>query len=265
MTNLAESIRINYGICTTCGACVNACPNNIIRRDADASPVVFPGPDCISCGHCIAICPSGAMTIPQEMEEAGFADPAILACHLRSRRSIRLWKDRPVTNEECEELIKITAHAPSGCNIHPVKRVVVNDPENVKAFVAASTKHLRTVPKGNPMYGLALGLLRKLDAGNDILCRNAPALLIAVTKPDEDSGLVDSIIALTYADVYAPSIGLGTCWAGFVMILLSVFPQLYNILGIPEGYTAQFALLAGHPLYAFTRIPPREMPEIIWT
>lgn len=59
-----------------------------------------------------------------------------------------------------------------------------------------------------------------------MLCRNAPALLIAVANPNEDLGLVDSIISLTYADIYAPSIGLGTCWAGFVMILLGVFPPL---------------------------------------
>lgn len=265
MTNLAESIRIDYGICTTCGACVNVCPNNIIQRDADASPIVHPGPECISCGHCIAICPSGAMTIPKEMEEAGFADAATLARHLRSRRSIRLWKDSPVTKEECEELIKITAHAPSGCNTHPVKWVVVNDPEKVKAFVAASAELLRQIPKDNRMYGLAAGLLRKLDAGNDILCRNAPALLIAVANPKEDLGLVDSIISLTYADVYAPSIGLGTCWAGFVMILLNVFPPLHKTLGIPEGYKAQFALLAGHPKYTFKQIPPRDMPEIFWS
>ncbi len=49
------------------------------------------------------------------------------------------------------------------------------------------------------------------------------------------------------------------------MILLSVFPPLHKILGIPEGYKAQFALLAGHPQYAFKQIPPRDMPEIFWS
>lgn len=265
MTNLAENIRINYGICTTCGACVNICPNNIIRQDTDASPIVHPGPDCISCGHCIAVCPSGAMSLAEEPEPAGIADPAILARHLKSRRSIRVWKDTPVSDDECEELIRITAHAPSGCNIHPVKWVVINDPVKVKAFVFASRELLRSVPKENRMYGLAAGLLRKLDAGNDIICRNAPALLIAVADPKENLGLVDSVISLTYADIYAPSIGLGTCWAGFVMILLGAFPQLSKTLGIPERYKAQFALLAGHPKYTFKNIPLREMPDIIWT
>lgn len=265
MTNLAESLRIDYGICTTCGVCVNVCPANIIQRDADASPIVHPGPECISCGHCIAFCPSGAMSLETGSEPAGIADPVTLARHLKTRRSIRVWKDTPVTNEECEELIRITGHAPSGCNIHPVKWVVVNDPAKVKAFVAASAELLRNVPKEDHMYGLAAGLLRKLDAGNDAVCRNAPALLIAVTDPKEDLGLVDSVVSLTYADIYAPSIGLGTCWAGFVMILLGVFPPLHKILGIPDGYKPQFALLAGHPKYTFKHIPPRDMPEIFWT
>lgn len=116
------------------------------------------------CGHCIAICPSGALNLEAESEPAGIADPAILARHLKTRRSIRVWKDKPVTHDECEELIRITGHAPSGCNIHPVKWVVVNDPAKVKAFVAASTELLRTIPKENRMYSLAAGLLRKLDA-----------------------------------------------------------------------------------------------------
>ena len=265
MSNLADSIKINYGICTTCGACVNVCPNNIIERDIEASPVVHPGPECISCGHCISVCPTGAMSLETEPEEAGVADPIILARHLKTRRSIRNWKDAPVTNEEVEELIRITAHAPSGCNIHPVKWVVINDPEKVKKFVTASAEFLRHVPQDNRMYSLAAGLLKKLDAGNDVVCRNAPALLIAVTDPKENLGLVDSIISLTYADIYAPSIGLGTCWAGFVMILLGAFPQLQKVLGIPDGYKAQFALLAGHPRYTFKTIPPRDMPEIFWT
>ena len=265
MNTLADNLKINYGICTTCGSCVNVCPSNIIQRDADNSPVVHPGFGCISCGHCIAICPSGAMSLETEVEPAEIADHAILARHLKTRRSIRVWKDKTVTHEECEELIRITGHAPSGCNIHPVKWVVVNDPAKVKAFVVASTELLRTIPKENRMYSFAAGLLRKLDAGNDVLCRNAPALLIAVTNPNEDLGFVDSIISLTYADIYAPSIGLGTCWAGFVMILLGVFPQLQKTLGIPEEHKAQYALLAGHPKYTFKSIPPRDMPEIFWT
>ena len=265
MTTLAETIKINYGICTTCGSCVNVCPNNIIQRDADNSPVIHPTLECISCGHCIAVCPTGAMNIGTELNPAGFSDTKLLATHLSSRRSIRVWKNNPVTKEECEELIRIAAYAPSGCNSRPVKWVVVNDPAKVRAFVSASAEALRTVQKEHPMYGLATGLLRKLDAGNDILCRNAPALLIVVTQSKADTGMVDSIIALTYADVYAPSIGIGTCWAGFVMILLGVFPQLQNVLGIPEGYKPQFALLAGHPKYTFKSIPPREMPEIFWT
>jgi ferredoxin len=265
MTNLSGHIMINYGICTTCGSCTDICPNNIIRQDADASPVVHPGPDCISCGHCIAVCPTAAMHIDLETEPAGFADQKILARHLKSRRSIRRWKDTPVSDDECEELIAITAHAPSGCNAHPVIWIVVNDPEKVKAFVSAAAELLRTVPKEHRMYGLASGLLRKLDAGNDVVCRNAPALLIAAADPKEDLGLVDSIISLTYADIYAPSIGLGTCWAGFVMILLGAFPQLTKTLGIPDTCKAQFALLAGHPKYTFKNIPLREMPDIIWT
>ncbi|MCK9313563.1 MAG: nitroreductase family protein [Methanocorpusculum sp.] len=265
MTTLAESIRIDYGICSTCGSCINVCPNNIILRDADNSPIVRPGPECISCGHCISVCPTGAMNIGTVEAPAVFAGADVLSTHLKSRRSIRLWKDTPVTKEECEDLIRITSYAPSGCNSRPVKWVVINDPAKVRAFVSACAEFLRTVPKEHPMYGLAAGLLKKLDAGNDIICRNAPAMLIAVTHPKANQGTEDSIIALTYADIYAPAIGLGTCWAGFVMILLGVCPSLGKTLGVPDGFKPQYALLAGHPKYQFKNIPPRTMPEIFWT
>jgi ferredoxin-type protein NapF len=44
--------------CTGCGACVTACPQDIIRLDADTHPAIdFSAKECSFCGRCAEICP----------------------------------------------------------------------------------------------------------------------------------------------------------------------------------------------------------------
>ena len=107
-------------------------------------------------------------------------------------------------------------------------------------------------------------LIAEADTGRDPICRNAPALLIAASDPGQDFGLIDSIIALSYIDAFAPALDIGTCWVGYVMIMLQLKPELGKILGIPDNWKPQYAMLAGYQGFVFTRIPPREQPEIIW-
>lgn len=255
--------------CTSCGLCSAVCTTRKITASNDQSPVIRANVPCISCGHCIAVCPAGALStdtpgfvVPEQRATDSDADQ--LAQYLQSRRSVRIWKDMAVSRKDLQKLIDVAAYAPSACNIHPVKWVIIADPGKVREFSRAAVAFLKTLPQDHPVAGVAGMLIAEAGVGNDPICRNAPAVLIAATDSPQDFGLIDSVIALSSIDVYAPSLGIGTCWVGYVMIMLQIHPELGKILGIPDGWTPQYAMLAGYPGMSFSRTPPREIPEIVW-
>lgn len=257
--------------CTGCGLCAAVCTTGKITKSNEKTPDVSDDAFCISCGQCIAVCPAAALStdtpafpMPDERGRSLKTDGDQLAAYLKNRRSIRIWKKKAVTREHLNQLIDVAAYAPSACNIHPVKWVITADPEKIQEFSRRSIDVLRALPADHPMAGAAQMLIAAADAGGDPVCRNAPALLIATSEPDQEFGLIDSIIALSCIDIYAPSIGLGTCWVGYVMIMLRLNPELGKILGIPENWIPQYAMLAGYPAVAFSRIPPRERPDVVW-
>jgi nitroreductase/NAD-dependent dihydropyrimidine dehydrogenase PreA subunit len=272
--NFQSPIRILFDEenCQSCGLCSMVCPSGKIHTGDEKRPVIDNEAPCISCGQCIAVCPSEALST----DTSGFAapkeagayrkgiDPVILASYLKSRRSVRIWKDNPVPRDILEKLIEIAAYAPSACNIHPVKWVVVENSTTIQEFVRASVAFLRTIPDNHPDKDVISSLVAQADLGFDPICRKAPALLIALTDYEWPFFKDDSVISLTYIDAYAPSIGIGTCWVGFVLLILALNPNLRKILGIPDGWIPQAAMIAGYPGVKYSQIPPRKTPEVIW-
>ncbi len=46
--------------CTGCGACVGACPVNVIKIENDKAVI---SDDCIDCGACVSQCPVEAISL----------------------------------------------------------------------------------------------------------------------------------------------------------------------------------------------------------
>ena len=103
--------------CNRDGICVEACGRRLIEMgEADSVPTLISGVEelCINCGHCVAVCPSGALALhtmkpedcPQIKKEL-FIDLEQAEQFLRSRRSIRNYKDNPVERDKLNKLIQV--------------------------------------------------------------------------------------------------------------------------------------------------------------
>ena len=120
-------VRIDPDKCIQCGMCVRECPHRLLTNTE--SGISASGEGCIQCGHCVAVCPQEAVSLTEydmsEVErvpdETERLDAAGLLRAIKSRRSIRHFKDCPVEDEKLLQIIEAARYSPTGANRQGVK------------------------------------------------------------------------------------------------------------------------------------------------
>ena len=257
--------------------CVAECPAKIIQlKEEDRVPTVVEGAEefCIECGHCVAVCPHGALShrsmIPEQcppVNRRWILNPDRVEHFLRSRRSIRNFKEETVDREIIAKLIDIARYAPSGHNLQPVRWMVIYHRENIHELAGHVVDWMRHMLKEQETTAMAMHLDKVVaawDLGLDRVCRNAPHIILAYAHKDDRTAQTACTIALTYLELAVPSFGLGACWAGFFGAAAVLWPAMRMSLGLPEGHQTFGAMMIGYPKYRYHRLPLRNDPKIIW-
>lgn len=262
--------------CRRDGICAAVCPAGILEPGGTSPPKLIPGGEelCISCGHCVAACPYGAASL--DTMPTGACPPVRPEWHLapeqtehflRSRRSIRAYKEGPVDPGRLERLIRLARYAPSGHNAQPVRWIVISGHETVRTLAGHVVDWMRMLLKRKPELTRGMGLERVVeawDAGKDRVCRGAPHLIVAHAPAADPTAPSACTLALAYLELAAPSFGLGCCWAGYLHMAALHWPPLQAALALPEKHQLGGAMLAGEPRYRYHRFPLRKEPEIAW-
>lgn len=262
-------LTVDTDLCTQCGACRAECPVGIILEKKDGTPALMKGagPHCLDCGHCVAVCPVKAISLetmaPGELDrpdkslrigaEAGLQ-------FLKTRRSVRVFKDKPVEPQDIAEIIDAARFAPSAHNRQPVHWTVVPGRDKVGAL---SQMIVDWLDAENRMRGVVAWWKR----GRDMILHQAPVIVAAHALDTGDAArwsVTDCAVAAEYAELAAHAKGLGTCWAGFLILAASHHPQMREHLGLPEGHGLHAALMLGHAKHRFQRIPRRTPARIDW-
>lgn len=263
--------------CNQDGICVAECPMKIIDMKDDGYPRAVTGADnlCIECGHCVAVCPTGAMTQADlkpedclEVKPEWLLDGPRAEHFLRYRRSIRSYKTRPVDKSLLEELIRVARYAPSGHNTQPVKWQVIYQAEEVHRLSGLAVDWMRHMIETHPRTAgrLHLDLVAAAwDMGIDTISRGAPHLILANGSKDNPAAQSACTIALTYLDLAAPAMGLGTCWNGFFNAAALEWEPLRQALGLKDGQANFGAMMIGFPRFNYHRMPERREPVITWS
>lgn len=263
--------------CKRDGICVDECPLRIIEmKDENSVPTPVEGAErsCISCGHCVAVCPTSAISLsvmkPEDcpaVYKKMLLGPERAEHFLRSRRSIRTYKNKEIERDSLIKIIDVARYAPTGSNSQQVGWLVINSRDRVRALSGIAIDWMRSlVNEKNPVaqkYRMT-GIVSAWDAGIDLICRGAPGLVVTHAPRDYTVAQVDCAIALTFFDLAAPSFNLGTCWAGFFMIAASHWPPLKQALSLPEGHECFGAMMVGYPKYRYHRLPLRKKARVTW-
>ena len=270
-------IHVDKGSCKRDGICAAVCPMGIIElKDDSPVPGLVAGLEqlCIKCGHCVAVCPHGALSLdgmkakdcPPVRTELSLGSEQV-ARFLRSRRSIRTYRDEGIDREKLAKLIDMAHYAPTGTNSQQVQWLVINSREQLHSLAGMIIDMLRYLTREEHPLAKAYRLERSIaawDAGIDTVLRGAPALVVAHAPKAYALAQVDSSIALTFLDLAAPTSGLGACWAGFFMMAAAQWPPLQQALALPDGHACFGALMIGYPKYDYHRLPLRKEAAITW-
>ncbi|GEA34199.1 nitroreductase family protein [Clostridium diolis] len=269
-------IKVNSEKCTKCGLCVKICRGTLVMSD------LGPKVDrdlCIECGHCVAVCPNGALDSTKtpldnqvQIQKEKLMDSDIAATFLRSRRSIRAFQKRDVSRDIISELLNIARFAPTACNSQGLSYHVIDNHKilhEITSIIADWTEESieNGVLKNSPWVQNTVSTIAQYRNDNkDTILRDAPCLVIAtVPREQKELGRDNTHFSLTYVQLYAQTLGLGTCWSGlFEYCSMAEYEPLLRLLNISKDRVVTGALLVGYPLYKFKRLVDRNPLEITW-
>jgi nitroreductase/NAD-dependent dihydropyrimidine dehydrogenase PreA subunit len=263
--------------CTHDGLCVEECPARILRLDAKEE-IPMPTDDfasyCIACGHCVAVCPTDAFRLNWlEPDRCPPIDRDLQLSReqaeqfLRSRRSIRAFREKPVERAKLEKLIEMACYAPSAKNHQPWHWAVVESPAEVRRLAGLVIDYMRAFIAEKPKLAAILSYTRVVaawDMGFDRVCRGAPQVIVAHADKNWGFGAEDTALALSYLELYAPVLGLGSCWAGYFYSAVNAHPPLFEALKLPPKHRVFGAVMVGYPKFRYRRLVLRKPPRVTW-
>jgi len=159
---------------------------------------------------------------------------------IKERRSVRAYTDEPVSKEQMEAVLEAGVWAPTGMGREPLRFIIIENKELIK-YVSNNTKE--AVKQMMPP------LAERFCTEADIICYNAPSLVLVCTEKDPqwaNVNLLDSVLATQNMFLKAYELGLGTCYMGFVQLLNSN-PEALRKMGVPENCELTVPFIVGHP------------------
>ena len=153
---------------------------------------------------------------------------------IMSRRSVRKYKDTPVSRDLLRKVVECGVNCPNGMNQQPWQVRIVDSKDYIDGLTAIFRE-------ANPRMAS--------DPSFKNMFRNAPAVIF-IASPSDGSGQIDCGLMGENIILAAKSYGLGTCCLGgpiaFMKSNADAKPYL-DRLNISEGYTLLYAIGIGYP------------------
>jgi len=288
------SHRVDDSLCTGCELCIIICPAGILAKDEQKKAYFQDNKVeiCLRCGHCMAMCETSAISIEGLSYETNLKPLPQVSWNyqtfmdfLLTRRSVRVFKNKPIPVDVLQKIIDSLATAPFGVNPDNVEITVINDKRVIKqalpymsGFYTQLAKILkipvlgwlllRTIPKefSNTLVNFIVPHVKKGlydgSAGIDDITRNAPALIFFHAKKGAEEHTVDAHIYLTYSLLSAHSLGLGATAIGLIGPAVNRSKALRRLFRIPDGNAVVYSMIVGYPKFPFKHAIVRHRTKV---
>jgi len=292
-------VKINAERCKKDGLCAKVCPKGIfVQREKLTIPELMDEEGCIACGQCVAICRQSAIshsefpaTSLRAIQFEQMPTPEDVMVLLKTRRSIRAFRDKPLAKETIERIIDGAGFAPSGHNSQSTEFLVVQDRDLLNQVSAMVIEYLKFEVNrfANPLFRtLALladrevaesglheipgfkRMIQMFESGSDPILHGAPVLLAFHARRTIGFADINAQLALQNASLVAHSLGIGHFYTGWVLspcrapMARAWNRRIPSLIGIPPGNTLHGALALGYPIPRFKNMIERKPPKIRW-
>ena len=156
---------------------------------------------------------------------------------IKSRRSIRKYRDEQIKNEEIAMILESAIYAPTGHNDQPWHFTVIQNKELIDEMSVKSKKMMAE----SPVEWMAnMGKAEHLH-----LFYNAPTVVVVSGKKGAVSPFADCCAAIQNMLVTAESLDIGSCWIGLVKFFFEN-PENVAKFNLPEDYEPYYAVCLGY-------------------
>lgn len=229
---------------------------------------------CYGCQHCMAVCPQGALSVSghdpaRSLPLAGYLPTSEqMETLIKGRRSVRRYREENLEPELIQRLLETAWHAPSGVNARKVRFTVIDDRKKLAALregvmTALGELHRAGALKGNMEFFARFVSLWE-DKRVDVIFRGAPHLVVASAPKQSPTPVPDCFIALSYLELFAQSLGVGTLWCGLAKWALEdLVPEAAKPLGIPDDHVLGYVMLFGKPAVKYARTVQHGPADIV--
>lgn len=261
--------------CKKDGICSAVCVTGIIKNDEEHSPYIDEknAYKCISCGLCVAFCPHEACYVenldPVQFSKVNrdtLAAPEQIDTFLKTRRSVRVFRNNTVDDATINKIMDNVKYAPSAKNTHNNRWIITKSREETvklgNLVAQYMQENLDKVPEAESLHYKLV--TRAYKNGKDIIMRGAPHIIISVLPDKYEWKTEDGSIALTYFELSAHAHNIGCVWAGYFTSAARVYKPLRDALGLKDDEYIAGAQLFGNPVYKTRQITSRKPNNITY-
>ncbi len=283
---------INTEKCTGCATCIKTCAALVLKMD-NGKAVVDKPYFCIRCGHCGSVCPENAITetgtetkMITASEIKKIPSPESLQMLFRSRRSVRHYKNKPISKKDMDKILNAGRYTATGTNSQNIRYLLYEDPEKLQELKNIITPIMIKLFKlggrmakmsfGKKLFGDALAermkdiylpgmdiLKERLDNGEDRVFWNAPAMIMVFAEKLDETASFSCSAALYNCSLMAHTLGIGCCFNGFLQTVVNQKTKIKTMLGIPKYMKCYGIMTLGYQDVKFNKLVRRNPVNVV--